>query len=175
MSHFIKKLIITGIAAVTALGVLTACTKMEESSENGESAAAEEGIPPAEGAEDKDAQTDSGTDEGDVSGEAELMGLIEEVPEDSDDSFIIAKLVTEQIDGVDFIGTDPDDTKITVVYSIDTKFTKRTIKNGGEDVKEEEGSAADLKENFTVEMKGSYYEENVFFAADVEIVEVVTE
>ena len=37
MSHFIKKLIITGIAAVTALGVLTACTKMEESSENGES------------------------------------------------------------------------------------------------------------------------------------------
>ena len=186
MSHFIKKLIITGIAAVTALGVLTACTKMEESSENGESAAAEEGIPPAEGAEDKeapaaedeaaqDAQTDSGTDEGDVSGEAELMGLIEEVPEDSDDSFIIAKLVTEQIDEVDFIGTDQDDTKITVVYSIDTKFTKRTIKNGGEDVKEEEGSAADLKENFTVEMKGSYYEENVFFAADVEIVEVVTE
>ena len=55
MSHFIKKLIITGIAAVTALGVLTACTKMEESSENGESAAAEEEIPPAEGAEDKEA------------------------------------------------------------------------------------------------------------------------
>ena len=173
MSHFIKKLIITGIAAVTALGVLTACTKMEESSDNGESAAAEEEIPPAEGAEDKEAP--AAEDEGDVSGEAELMGLIEEVPEDSDDSFIIAKLVTEQIDGVDFIGTDPDDTKITVVYSIDTKFTKRTIKNGGEDVKEEEGSAADLKENFTVEMKGSYYEENVFFAADVEIVEVVTE
>ena len=86
MSHFIKKLIITGIAAVTALGVLTACTKMEESSENGESAAAEEEIPPAEGAEDKeapaaedeaaqDAQTDSGTDEGDVSGEAEPVPL----------------------------------------------------------------------------------------------------
>lgn len=175
MSHFIKKLIITGIAAVTALGVLTACTKTVESSNNGESAVAEEETPAAEDETAQDAKTDSGTGEGDVSGETELMGMIEEIPEDSDDSFIIAKLVTEQMDGVDIISTDADDTKITVVYSIDTKFTKRTIKNGGEDVKEEEGSAADLKENFTVEMKGSYYKEDVFFVTDVKIVEVVSD
>ena len=42
-------------------------------------------------------------------------------------------------------------------------------------VEETEGSAADLKKDFTVEMKGSYSDEeqNVFFATDVKIVEVV--
>ena len=200
MGKFLKKIIITGVMTVSALGALTACMKTEESSNNGESSAMAEEMPQAEGAEEaksgeteeaktadaqgadtkngKDAQgvgTEAGTGEA-SSGETELMGMIEEIPKDSDDSFIIAKLVTEEVNGLDLVGTDPDDTKITVVHSMDTKFTKQTLKSGGENVKEEEGSAADLKENFTVEMKGSYSEEeeNVFFATDVKIVEVIS-
>lgn len=191
MGKFLKKIIITGVMASLALGALTACTKTAESSNGGESSAMAEEMPKDGGAgeakasdaqdadtkDDKDAQgagAEAGTGEA-SSGETELMGVIEEIPEDSDDSFIIAKLVTEEVNGLDLVGTDPDDTKITVVYSMDTKFTKQTIKNGGEDVKEAEGSAADLKVDFTVDMKGNYSEEeeNVFFATDVTIVEVV--
>lgn len=191
MGKFLKKIAITGVMASLALGALTACTKTAESSNDGESSAMAEEMPQDGGAEeakaadaqdadtkdDRDAQgagAEAGTGEA-SSGETELMGVIEEIPEDSDDSFIIAKLVTEEVNGLDLVGTDPDDTKITVVYSMDTKFTKQTIKNGGEDVKEAEGSAADLKVDFTVDMKGNYSEEeeNVFFATDVTIVEVV--
>lgn len=201
MGKFLEKIIITGVMTVLALGALTACMKTEESSNNGESSAMAEEMPQAEDAEEaksgeteeakaadaqgadtkngKDAQEKDGGKAGTgeaSSGETELMGMIEEIPKDSDDSFIIAKLVTEEVNGLYLVGTDPDDTKITVVYSMDTKFTKQTLKSGGEDVKEEEGSAADLKENFTVEMKGSYSEEeeNVFFATEVKIVEVIS-
>lgn len=189
MGKFLKKIIITGVMTVLALGALTACMKTEESSNNGESSAMAEDMPQAEGSEEANseeteeakaadaqgADAEAGTGEA-SSGETELMGMIEEIPKDSDDSFIIAKLVTEEVNGLDLVGTDPDDTKITVVHSMDTKFTKQTLKSGGEDVKEEEGSAADLKENFTVEMKGSYSEEeeNVFFATEVKIVEVIS-
>lgn len=192
MRSITKKWIIAGAAAVTMLGVLTACTKTVEKTDDTEVA---EELPQAESAdgrempqpEDADgrkAQTagsgsaqnteDSGG-AADAGEETELDGRIEEVPEDSDDSFIITKLVTEEIDGVSLISDDPDGTKITVVYSMDTRFVKHTVRDGGENVEETEGSAADLKKDFTVEMKGSYSDEeqNVFFATDVKIVEVV--
>ena len=162
-----------------ALGVLTACTKTDESVDNENVSTEGEDLLETEGTRDGDAEDTDVQDTGakDSAGEAsseetELMGMIEEVPEDSDDSFIIAKLVTEQVNGMDLIGTDEEDTRVTVVYNDDTKFIKRTVQSGGEDAEEREGTAADLKENCTVEMKGSYYEENVFFAAEVEIVEV---
>lgn len=192
MRSITKKWIIAGAAAATMLGVLTACTKTVEKTDDTEIA---EELPQAESAdgrempqpEDADgsgAQTagsgsaqnteDSGG-AADAGEETELDGRIEEVPEDSDDSFIITKLVTEEIDGVSLISDDPDGTKITVVYSMDTRFVKHTVRDGGENVEETEGSAADLKKDFTVEMKGSYSDEeqNVFFATDVKIVEVV--
>lgn len=190
MRSITKKWIIAGAAAATMLGVLTACTKTVEKTDNTEVA---EELPQAESAdgrempqpEDADgsgAQTAGSAQNTEDSGgaadageETELDGRIEEVPEDSDDSFIITKLVTEEIDGVSLISDDPDGTKITVVYSMDTRFVKHTVRDGGENVEETEGSAADLKKDFTVEMKGSYSDEeqNVFFAADVKIVEVV--
>lgn len=190
MRSITKKWIIAGAAAVTMLGVLTACTKTVEKTDDTEIA---EELPQAESAdgrempqpEDADgsrAQTAGSAQNTEDSGgaadageETELDGRIEEVPEDSDDSFIITKLVTEEIDGVSLISDDPDGTKITVVYSMDTRFVKHTVRDGGENVEETEGSAADLKKDFTVEMKGSYSDEeqNVFFATDVKIVEVV--
>lgn len=187
-----KKWIIAGAAAVTMLGVLTGCTKTTEKTDDTEAA---EELPQAESAdgretpqpedadgskaqaaEDRSAQnTEDSGGAADAGEETELSGRIEEVPEDSDDSFIIAKLVAEEINGVDIIGDDPDGTKITVVYSMDTRFVKRTVRDGGENVEEAEGSSADLKKDFTVEIKGSYSDEeqNVFFATDVKIVEVV--
>lgn len=190
MRSITKKWIIAGAAAATMLGVLTACTKTVEKTDDTEIA---EELPQAESAdgrempqpEDADgsrAQTAGSAQNTEDSGgaadageETELDGRIEEVPEDSDDSFIITKLVTEEIDGVSLISDDPDGTKITVVYSMDTRFVKHTVRDGGENVEETEGSAADLKKDFTVEMKGSYSDEeqNVFFATDVKIVEVV--
>lgn len=192
MRSITKKWIIAGAAAVIALGVLTACTKTTKKTDDTETA---EELPQAESADGRemlqpedadgsDAQTAEGgsaqntEDSGGAAAageETELDGRIEEVPEDSDDSFIITKLVTEEIDGVSLISDDPDGTKITVVYSMDTRFVKHTVRDGGENVKETEGSAADLKKDFTVEMKGSYSDEeqNVFFATDVKIVEVV--
>lgn len=181
MRSITKKWIIAGAAAVTMLGVLTACTKTVEKTDDTEVA---EELPQPESADGSEAQTagsgsaqnteDSGG-AADAGEETELDGRIEEVPEDSDDSFIITKLVTEEIDGVSLISDDPDGTKITVVYSMDTRFVKHTVRDGGENVEETEGSAADLKKDFTVEMKGSYSDEeqNVFFATDVKIVEVV--
>lgn len=177
-----KKLIIAGTVVMTALGVLTGCTKITEKPDDGEIAGEE--LPQSEGTEDeeipevKDADTQETVSEGsgeEISSgeETRLNGIIEKIPKDSDDSFIIAKLVTEQIEGVDIIGTDPDDTKITAVYNTDTVFVKQTIRDGGENVEETEGSASDLKEGFTVEMKGTYYNENVFFVAEVKIVEVI--
>lgn len=184
MRSITKKWIIAGAVAVIALGVLTACTKTTEKTDDTEAA---EELPQAESAdgrempqpEDADGSEAQNTeDSGGAAAageETELDGRIEEVPEDSDDSFIITKLVTEEIDGVSLISDDPDGTKITVVYSMDTRFVKHTVRDGGENVEETEGSAADLKKDFTVEMKGSYSDEeqNVFFATDVKIVEVV--
>ncbi len=71
------------------------------------------------------------------------------------------------------MGTDPDGTKITIVYSDETNFVKRTVQDGGDSTEEKEGSAADLQEGFTVEARGSYGGDNVFFATDVKIVEVI--
>ncbi len=185
MHYFMRKLTITGIMAILALGVLTACTKTTENVSEGNISAEGEDLPDtenteggnAENVEDEEGEDIRANDDaGDASsGETELMGMIENVPPDSDDTFIIAKLVVEEVDGMDLVSTDENDTKVTVVYSDETTFIKRTVQSGGENAEEKEGSAADLKENFTVEMKGSYGGENMFFATEVKIVEVVSE
>ncbi len=190
MHYFMRKLTITGIMAILAFGVLTACTKTTENANDGNKSAEGEDLPDTEGgntenteggnaenAEDEEGEDIGANDDaGDASsGETELMGMIENVPPDSDDTFIIAKLVVEEVDGMDLVSTDENDTKVTVVYSDETTFIKRTVQSGSENAEEKEGSAADLKENFTVEMKGSYGGENIFFATEVKIVEVVSE
>lgn len=169
MRNIMKKLIIAGAAAALTLGMLTACTKMTEKRDDGEQA--KEELSQSAGAEDMREEEDAGMENG-ASGdggaaaageEAQLNGVIEKIPPDSDDHFMITKLAAGQGDG--------GDTKLTVVYSADTVFVKWTVRDDGDNVEETEGSAADLREGFTVEMKGSYYDETVFFATDVKIVE----
>lgn len=181
MRSITKKIIIMGAAAVVALGVLTACTKTTEKTDDTEvqtEEADDRGESQEEAPEsgDADEQGAAGKDggEGNLSGEeVELEGRITEVPEDSDDSFIITKLETEEENGVSMIADDPDGKKITVVYGMDTRFVKQTVRNGGEDTEETEGSEADLRKDLLVEMKGSYYDENTFFVTEVTIVEVL--
>ena len=108
-----------------ALGVLTACTKTTENANDGNISAEGEDLPDtenteggnAENAEDEEGEGIGANDDaGDASsGETELMGMIENVPPDSDDTFIIAKLVVEEVDGMDLVSTDENDTKVTVV------------------------------------------------------------
>lgn len=176
MRSITKKWIIITVAAVTAFGVLTACTKTTEKKDDTEEAG---DVPQSEDTDSEGAQgaedtgSEGGSENADAGEETELNGLISEVPEDSDDSFLIEKLVVEQENGVDLMEADPDGTKITVVYSDETNFVKRTVRDGGDNTEEKEGSAADLQEGFTVEAKGSYGGDNVFFATDVKIVEVI--
>ena len=178
MRNITKKWIIITVAAVTAFGVLTACTKTTEKKDDTEEAedvaqsedTDSEGAQTAEDTDMQEAGPESGSENADSGEATELNGLIAEVP---DDSFIIEKLVVEQENGVDIMGTDPDGTKITIVYSDETNFVKRTVQDGGDSTEEKEGSAADLQEGFTVEARGSYGGDNVFFATDVKIVEVI--
>lgn len=181
MRSIIKKWLIAGAAAVVALGLLTACMKVTEKKEDTQAAEEETPQPEdaaggdAQTAKDADAQETESEDGGSVplGEEMNLDGRIVEIPEDSDDSFIIAKLVKEEADGVSEIGDDPDGTKITVVYSMDTKFVKQTLRDGGVNSEEREGSADDLKKDLMVKLTGSYYDENTFFVTDVKIVEVI--
>lgn len=181
MRSNIKRWLIAGAAAVMALGVLTACTRVTEKKEDAEAAQAEPLPEESEGKEakgtgDADAQ-DAGGEGGAGAasgGEVKLEGRIEKIPEDSDDSFIMAKLVTEEGNGVSEIGDDPDGEKITIVHSIDTRFVKQTIQDGGAKSEEKEGTDADLLEGFLVEVIGSYNGESVFFASEVKIIEVVS-
>lgn len=181
MWSIIKKWLIAGAAAVMALGLLTACMKVTEKKEDTQAAEEETPQPEdaaggdAQTAKDADAQETESEDGGSVplGEEMKLDGRIVEIPEDSDDSFIIAKLVKEEADGVSEIGDDPDGTKITVVYSTDTKFVKQTLRDGGVNSEEREGSEDDLKKDLMVKLTGSYYDENTFFVTDVKIVEVI--
>lgn len=174
MRNTTKRWIIAGVAVVAALGMLTACTKITEKKEDAEEAADE--LPPSDEAENDEKTSDTGEGDGESvlpGEETALEGRIEEIPEDSDDSFLIAKLVKEEADGMTEIGDDPDGTKITVVYSMDTKFVKQTWGSGVEDREETEGSAADLRKDLLVEMTGSYYDEKTFFATEIRVVEIV--
>lgn len=69
-------------------------------------------------------------------------------------------------------GNEADMNLITVAYDEDTRFYKRTIRNGGADYEDSDASPEDLAERMTAEMKGNY-EGDVFHASEVQLVEVI--
>lgn len=69
-------------------------------------------------------------------------------------------------------GNEADMNLITVAYDEDTRFYKRTIRNGGADYEDSDASPEDLAEGMTAEMKGNY-EGDVFHASEVQLVEVI--
>lgn len=102
-----------------------------------------------------------------------MLTACTKVTEKKDDAETNEESLPEDGGGVSEIGDDPDGTKITVVYSMDTEFVKQTLRDGGANSEEREGSAADLKKDCIVKLTGSYYDENIFFATDVKIVEII--
>lgn len=69
-------------------------------------------------------------------------------------------------------GNEEDMELITVVYDENTKFDKRTIRNGGADYEDTDASPDDMEKEMTAEMKGSY-EGDVFHASEVRLVKVI--
>ncbi len=110
--------------------------------------------------------------------EPDLYGDISEI---SDGQFTVNEVIveTKEINGtvVDTMASaapgyeDMMDT-ITVVYDENTVFTKKTIWDGGARYEEKKASPADMEKGLTAEMKGSY-EEDIFHATEILLVEVV--
>lgn len=106
--------------------------------------------------------------------EESLLGDIREI---GDGQFRVVEAITgETEDGgktmiVAAAGAEVTDLK-TVVYDENTVFTFQTIWDGGARHEEREGSADDLAEELTVDMKG-FYEKEVFHATKIQIVKVV--
>lgn len=69
-------------------------------------------------------------------------------------------------------GNEEDRNLITVSYDENTRFYKRTIRNGGADYEDSDASSEDLEKGMTVEMQGMY-ESGSFHASEVQIVEVI--
>lgn len=183
---------ITGMIGILGLG-LTGCGETAEpvsEVENLEGEPIEEGTeetgdgieqPDSEGKETGDGteQPVSNEEEPDAdadksaSAEAELYGDILEL---GDGQFTISEITVEKHgEGeVMVMGAPGNDSvhKITVTYDEDTVFIKQKIWDGGESHEEREGSPEDLKEDFTVEMKGNY-EGDIFHAAEIKVVEVI--
>lgn len=191
MIQWRNRIVVIGMIGVLGLG-LTGCGEAAEpvsEAENLEGEPIEENKEEAGGAEQPDSneeeaggdteQPDSQEKEPEddtkapVLAAAELYGDILEI---GDGQFTISEITVEEYgEGeVMVMGAPGNDSvnKITVTYDEDTVFTKKKIWDGGESYEEREGTSADLKEDFTVEMKGSY-EGDIFHAAEIMVVEVI--
>lgn len=202
MRSITKKFIKTGAAAVIALGVLTACTKTAEKTDDteprtaedadqaGNSEVAAEELPVFKDVNDReepkteeeDAQASAG-EETDalhyINEGRDLYGDIWEVGENQFTVIEIYREETEEGGGIMAApadGTDEQEEaqKITVAYDENTKFVKQKIWDGGAGHEEKEATAADLKKGLTAEMNGNY-EGDVFHATEILIVEVSLE
>ncbi len=139
-----------------------------------ESNSKEQELPESDSGTGEDAGNKAENADAPVSGQTELSGDICEI---GDMQFTVSEItITEDEEGVEtMVSAAPgnDSAKlITVVYDENTVFTKRTIWDMGARYEDKEAASADLEENLTAEMKGSYEGEK-FHASEVRIVEVV--
>lgn len=106
------------------------------------------------------------------SGEPDLSGEIREI---SDQTFVLNEIIEEEGEGGTEIAALPLDEAemnlITAVWDENTRFTRRTIKNGGADYEDSESSPEALETGAMVNLWGSY-EGDVFRASQVRLTEV---
>lgn len=106
------------------------------------------------------------------SGEPDLSGEIREI---SDQTFVLNEIIEEEGEGGTEIAALPLDeaemSLITAVWDENTRFTRRTIKNGGADYEDSESSPEALETGAMVNLWGSY-EGDVFRASQVRLTEV---
>lgn len=137
------------------------------------------------GAADSDAQAEETGDASEESkGETEqsssaMEELAGDILEIGTMQFTVNKItqMTDEESGAEIMvigapGNEQDMERITVTYDENTKFYKRTIRNGGADYEDTDASPDDLEKEMTAEMKGSY-EGDAFHASEIQLVEVI--
>ena len=109
----------------------------------------------------------------------ELEGMVQSIGEGS---VVISRIFSEKSeeDGLYYVsgvaeGSDEEEL-VTVSVTEDTKFQVRTIKNGGEDVTEREGTFEDMKKDMIVNVTG--YMDNAgeeIRASEIVIMDVISQ
>ena len=125
-----------------------------------------------EAAQEERVQEETQTNSVSESGEPDLSGEIQEI---SDQTFVLNEIIEEEGEGGTEIAALPLDeaemSLITAVWDENTRFTRRTIKNGGADYEDSESSPEALETGAMVNLWGSY-EGDVFPASQVRLTEV---
>ncbi len=158
------QLMAAGLAGAFALGIC-GCGTGDASSASG-NAGQQETV------QKERVQEETQTNSVSESGEPDLSGEIREI---SDQTFVLNEIIEEEGEGGTEIAALPLDeaemSLITAVWDENTRFTRRTIKNGGADYEDSESSPEALETGAVVNLWGSY-EGDVFRASQVRLTEV---
>ena len=169
------QLMAAGLAGAFALGIC-GCGTGGASSASGSTGqqeavqeeTAQEDMTQGRSGQQEETQTNSVSE----SGEPDLSGEIREI---SDQTFVLNEIIEEEGEGGTEIAALPLDEAemnlITAVWDENTRFTRRTIKNGGADYEDSESSPEALETGAVVNLWGSY-EGDVFRASQVRLTEV---
>lgn len=158
------RLMAAGLAGALGLGIC-GCGTGDASSGSGSAGQ-------QEAAQEERVQEETQTNSVSESGEPDLSGEIQEI---SDQTFVLNEIIEEEGEGGTEIAALPLDEAemnlITAVWDENTRFTRRTIKNGGADYEDSESSPEALETGAMVNLWGSY-EGDVFRASQVRLTEV---
>ena len=158
------QLMAAGLAGAFALGIC-GCGTGDASSASG-NAGQQETVQKERVQEETQTNSVSESEEPDLSGE---------IREISDQTFVLNEIIEEEGEGGTEIAALPLDeaemSLITAVWDENTRFTRRTIKNGGADYEDSESSPEALETGAVVNLWGSY-EGDVFRASQVRLTEV---
>ena len=169
------RLMAAGLAGALGLGIC-GCGTGDASSGSGSTGqqeavqeeTAQEDMTQGRSGQQEETQTNSVSE----SGEPDLSGEIREI---SDQTFVLNEIIEEEGEGGTEIAALPLDEAemnlITAVWDENTRFTRRTIKNGGADYEDGESSPEALETGAMVNLWGSY-EGDVFRASQVRLTEV---
>lgn len=169
------RLMAAGLAGALGLGIC-GCGTGDASSASGSTGqqeavqeeTAQEDMTQGRSGQQEEKQTNSVSE----SGEPDLSGEIREI---SDQTFVLNEIIEEEGEGGTEIAALPLDEAemnlITAVWDENTRFTRRTIKNGGADYEDSESSPEALETGAMVNLWGSY-EGDVFRASQVRLTEV---
>lgn len=169
------RLMAAGLAGALGLGIC-GCGTGDASSGSGSTGqqeavqeeTAQEDMTQGRSGQQEETQTNSVSE----SGEPDLSGEIREI---SDQTFVLNEIIEEEGEGGTEIAALPLDEAemnlITAVWDENTRFTRRTIKNGGADYEDSESSPEALETGAMVNLWGSY-EGDVFRASQVRLTEV---
>ena len=150
----------------------------DDAAKNGEDAFEDNAAENGGNASEDNAGENAGKDAAQSVGNAEIVGEVKRL---SEDSFVISKIETWSEDGASFAasaapGYEEEESLITVHVAESCAYEYKTVKNGGvnpEDISAREGSFTDLKEKLTVIIKGSWQEDGSFLADHIEMEEFV--